>query len=139
MLSPKSFFRILQFGFPKTVKIAVFIDCQGFSVASADQSLWSVFKIDTNAAILCFNINEGNMMLRQHRMRFTSDLDLDLASVKTGYNRNMLFLAGICCARNQFLHLLTAAYDRNFRINQFLDDIAAMAASEESCSHNVTY
>jgi len=63
------------------------------------------------AAFGRLQINPLNIMLRQHRMRISADVDSDLAAFFARY-RDMLFPAGVNCAWYQLAHFLAAAAHR---------------------------
>jgi hypothetical protein len=53
------------------------------------------------------------MMFRKHRVSDVADLYLDPAVVYPCDFRNMFFVACVHCVGDKFLHLLSAANDRN--------------------------
>ena len=102
-----------EFRLPEAVKVTVFVHGNRFFSARTDDGFRCVCKVYSDSASLCFKIDEAYVVLRCHWMRYASNFNLDLAIVKSGHDRNMLFVACICCVRNEFLHLLSAAYNRN--------------------------
>lgn len=126
----------LQHGLPETMQVAVFIYGYRLASACAYFSFRLVFEIDPDASVFIFHIYECDVMFRKHRMRDASDLDLDPAVIDAGYYRYMLLVACIHCVRDEFLHLFSAAHDRDLGINHLDDDVAAMAAFVEFHSHD---
>ena len=94
------------------MQIAVFIDCNRFFVAQIYHSLRHILEIHTDAAVLSLYIYESDMMLLKHRVSHAAYLYLDCIVIYPGDNRNMLLEACIYSSRNEFLHLLSAAYYR---------------------------
>lgn len=70
-------------------------------------------------------------------MRYASDLYLDLAVIDSCDHGYVFLKTCIDSSGNKFLHRFSAAYDRYFGIDEFLDDIAAMAAAIEFNSHDI--
>lgn len=70
-----------------------------------------------------------------HRMRHGADFNVDRV-VFDGVNGDMFFLRRVDRAGNDFLHFLSAAHNRNARIFNESDDIAAMSANIKSLFHN---
>ena len=119
----------LEIDFPETVKVAVLIDGNRFAIASTYLRLWNILKINADATIFCFHINETDMMLRSHRMRYAAHLHLNRTSIQECHLRNMLLITCIHRVRNQLLHSFTAAHHRNPRVHNLDNHIAAMTAT----------
>ena len=66
----------LHFQLPQTVDIAVFVDCLDFALADAYYRFWLILKVDAYTAIIGLNIDKGDMVLRQHRVRNATHLNL---------------------------------------------------------------
>ena len=96
------------------MNVAVFIHCDNFARACADLRFRLVLKVYHDPAGLCLHIDECYVMLRQHGVCDTSDLNLYSTVINALDIRNMLFPASLRCIRYKFLHLLTAAYYRYF-------------------------
>ena len=129
----------LKFEFPEAVKVAVLIDGNRFAIACTYLRLWNILKINADATIFSFHINETDMMLRSHRMRDAAHLHLHCTSIQECYLRNMLLITCIHRIRNQLLHLFTAAHHRDPRVHNLNDHIAAMTASIKFSFHNQSY
>ena len=102
-----------EFRLPEAVKVTVFVYGNRFFSARTDDGFRLVCKVYSDSASLCFKIDEAYVVFRCHRMKCASNFNLELAIVKSGHDRNMLFVACIYGVRNKFLHLLSAAYNRN--------------------------
>ena len=102
-----------EFRLPEAVKVTVFVYGNRFFSARTDDGFRLVCKVYSDSASLCFKIDEAYVVFRCHRMKCASYFNLELAIVKSGHDRNMLFVACIYGVRNKFLHLLSAAYNRN--------------------------
>ncbi len=70
-----------------------------------------------------------------HSVRHGADFNADRV-VFDGVNGDMFFLRRIDRSGNDFLHFLSAAHNRNARIFNESDDIAAMSANIKSLFHN---
>ena len=121
------------------MEIAVLIYCYRLASTSADYSLRLIFKVNTDTSVFCLHIDECNVVFRKHRMSHTTDLNLDRAIIKSCHYRYMLLHACIYRICYKFLHLFTAAYYRNLRINNFHNNVTAMAASVKFNSHDIYY
>jgi hypothetical protein len=119
------------------VKVAVFVYCYGLGTTHTDLSFWLVGQVDPDSAIFCLYVNEGDMMLRKHRMRYAADVDPDSAVINAGDDWNMLFSACVYGIRHEFFHLFSTAHDRHLGVDELDDYIAAMAAFIKFCSHNI--
>ena len=95
------------------MKVAVLINCHRLFVAYAYHCFWLILEIYTYASVLSLDIDKSYMMLREHRVCNASNFYLDMAIVKSCNDRYMLLKARINCSRNQFLHLLSTAYNRH--------------------------
>ena len=124
---------------PESVDVAVFVDCHRLSRTCTYYSFRNIIEIDAYATVLQLHIYKYYVVLRSHGVRNTSDINPDLAVIYAGDNRQMLFAARILCSRDKLLHLLSAAYNRYFRIVELHDHVAAMAAFVEFCCHNNMY
>ena len=89
-----------EFRLPEAVKVTVFVHGNRFFSARTDDGFRFVCKVYSDSASLGFKIDEADVVLLCHRMRYTSDFDLDLAAVKPCHDRNMLFVACIHCVRD---------------------------------------
>ena len=128
---------VLQLSLPKAVKVAIFVYCYWLGTTHTDLSFRLVGQIYTDSAILCLYINEGDVVLRKHRMRDAADVDPDSAVINAGDDWDMLFSTCVYGIRYEFFHLFSTAHDRNLGVDKFNDYIAAMAAFIKSCSHNI--
>ena len=127
----------LKFCLPKSVQVAVFIDCYRSALAGTYLGFGTVSEVEALSSVLSFHIYETDVVFRSHWMRDASDFYLHSASIKKCHHRNMLFVACIHCVRYQFFHLFSAAYYRDLRVYEFLNDIAAMTASVKFCCHSL--
>ncbi len=121
---------VLHFRFPEPVKIAVLIYGQDWAVAF-DYGQWLVFQVNADTSVGGLQVDECNVMFREHWMRCASDLDQQSSVIHLRYYWNVFLQAGIRRAGNQFLHFLPAADHRDIGVHEFYDYIAAMTASEE--------
>ncbi len=108
---------LLDFSFPKSVEVAVSINCNRFIFADAKCSFRCIarFKGSTLTAILSFNINPLNVVFFGHGMGYFADPYIN-RTVFQIHKRQMLFSRGFSGVRNQRLHLLSAAHHRDARI-----------------------
>ena len=120
------------------MQVAILIHGDRFRRAGADDRLGLVAQIDADTAIFGLDVDERDVVLGQHRMRRTTHLDLDRAVVDAGNNGQMLLDARLDGIRYELLHLLATTNNRDFRINDFLDHIAAMAALIKLGCHKST-
>jgi len=117
--------------------VAVLVDRNRLASGCTDYGfcIFLVLEIDVDSPVFAFDEDEADVMLRKHRMRIASNLDLVTAVIQLLDRRKMLFLAGIDSVRNQFLHFLSAAEYRNFGVYEFLYHVAAMAAFKKLACH----
>ena len=101
----------LEFCFPQTVKVAIFVNCERFIVASADDGLGLILKIYSDATPLGLDIDESYVVFGEHWVSHATHLHLDTAVVDALNNWEMLLAAGINSIGNELLHLLAAAYN----------------------------
>lgn len=80
----------LHLQLPQAVDIAVFVDGLDFALADTYYRLWLILKVDADTAIIGLNIDKGDMVLRQHRVRNATHLNLYSMLIKARYNRQML-------------------------------------------------
>lgn len=127
---------LLDFSFPKSMEVAVSINCNRFIFAGAKGGFWCIarFKGSTLTAILSFNINPLNVMLLSHRMRCFADPYINRTAFQI-HKRQVLFSRRFGGVGNQRLHLLSAAHHRDARIVNKTDQITAMAANIKLFSH----
>jgi hypothetical protein len=121
------------------VKVAIFVYCYWLGTTHTDLSFRLVGQIYTDSTIFCLYINEGDVVLRKHRMRDAADVDPDSAVINAGDDWDMLFSTCVYGIRYEFFHLFSTAHDRNLGVDKLDDYIAAMAAFIKSCSHNIIY
>ena len=67
------------------MEVAVLVNCNGLAVAYTNRRLWFVGQIDTDTTRLGLNIDEGDMMLRQHRVCHATHLNLDMVVINRCY------------------------------------------------------
>jgi hypothetical protein len=67
---------LLEFYFPESVEVAVFINRCWSTIASAIDSFRLVCEVDASAAVLCLHIDECDVMLWQHRVCNASHFNL---------------------------------------------------------------
>lgn len=110
----RRFVFILKFSFPKSVEVAVSINCNRFIFAGAKGSFRCIsrFKSSPLTSVLRFKVNPLNIMLLSHRMRCFADPDIN-RTVFQIHKRQVLFSRRFGGVRNQRLHLLSAAHHRN--------------------------
>lgn len=77
------------------MQITIFIYSYWLSRAYTYQCLWFVFKVDFYTSIFQFDINEKYMMLRNHRMRDTSNFNLQHTVIYLCDDRNMFLITCI--------------------------------------------
>ena len=80
----------LHLQLPQAVDIAVFVYCLDFAFADTYYRLRLILKVDAYTAIIGLNIDKGDMVLRQHRVRNATHLNLYSMLIKTRYHRQML-------------------------------------------------
>ena len=80
----------LHLQLPQTVDIAVFVYCLDLAFADTYYRLRLILKVDADTAIIGLNIDKGDMVLRQHRVRNATHLNLYSMLIKARYNRQML-------------------------------------------------
>ena len=80
----------LHLQLPQAVNIAVFVDGLDFAFADTYYRLRLILKVDADTAIIGLNIDKGDMVLRQHRVRNATHLNLYSMLIKARYNRQML-------------------------------------------------
>ena len=102
---------------PEAVQIAIFVHCCYVGCADVDISHGSIFKVDTNAAIVGLDVDKGDVVLRCHGVMNTTHLNTYLAVAKERDYRHVLLATGIYDVGLQKLHLLATADHRNTRIN----------------------
>ena len=117
------------------MKVAIFVDCNSLLIAKVYKSDRLILKIHTDTSVLCLDIDECDMVLRKHRVMYTSDLNLDGLVINPCHEWNMLLETCIHCTRDKLFHLLTTAYNWDFRVHYLLYYIAAMCAFIKSCCH----
>ena len=108
---------LLDFSFPKSVEIAVSINCNRFIFTGAKGSFRCIarFKGSPLTSVLLFKVNPLNIMLLSHRMRCFADSYIN-GTVFFMNKRQVFFARGFSGVRNQRLHLLSAAHHRDARI-----------------------
>ena len=67
----------LKYCLPEAVKVAVFVDCDGFFAADEYDSFGFILEVDADSAVFCLDVDECDVMLREHRMKYAADLDPD--------------------------------------------------------------
>ena len=87
------------------MQVAILVDCDRLAVAGADYCLWLVGQVDADTALLGFDVDKADVVLRQHRVRNAAHLNLDVAIVNLGYYRNVLLVACVNRIWHQLLHL----------------------------------
>ena len=80
----------LHLQLPQAVNIAVFVYCLDLAFADTYYRLRLILKVDAYTAIIGLNIDKGDMVLRQHRVRNATHLNLYSMLIKARYNRQML-------------------------------------------------
>ena len=127
---------LLDFSFPKSVEIAVSINCNRFIFAGAKGSFRFIagFKGSALTSVLSFNINPLNVVLLGHGMGCFADSYIN-GTVFFMNIRQVFFARGFSGVRNQRLHLLSAAHHRDACIANKTDQITAMAANIKLFSH----
>ena len=108
---------LLDFSFPKSMEVAVSINCNRFIFAGAKGGFWCIarFKGSTLTAILSFNINPLNVVFLGHGMGCFADSYIN-GTVFFMNIRLVLFSRRFGGVGNQRLHLLSAAHHRDARI-----------------------
>ena len=108
---------LLDFSFPKSVEVAVSINCNRFIFAGAKGSFRCIarFKGSALTAILSLNINPLNVVFLGHGMGCFADSYIN-GTVFFMDIRQVLFDSGFGGVRNQRLHLLSTAHHRYARI-----------------------
>lgn len=121
---------LLDFSFPKSVEVAVSINCNEFIFAGAEGSFRCIarFKGSPLTSVLRFKVNPLNIMLLGHGMGCFADPYIN-RTVFQIHKRQVLFSRRFGGVRNQRLHLLSAAHHRNPCIVNKTDQITAMAAN----------
>ena len=75
-----------------------------------------------------------DVMLREHGMRCGADLD----GYKIAFHlidRNVLLCGGFCCSGDDLLHFLPTAHDRDTRVFDFGNDVAAVLTNIKFLFH----
>jgi len=123
------------------VDIAILIDSYRIAVAYSDHGFSPVlaFEIDENAGVFKLDIKKADVVLRKHRVSYAAYLNPDPAVVQAGDDGHVLLAARFHCVRNEFFHLLSAAYDRYLGVYEFRYDVAAMAASVKFRCHILVF
>ena len=119
------------------MEVAVLVHGYRLAATGADDSLRLILEVNSDTSVFSLYIYEGNVVLRKHRMCYTTNLNLDLALIKHSNYRNMLLHTCVNGIGNQFFHLFAAAHNRDLTVNHLFDDIAAMTASIKFYSHNM--
>ena len=117
------------------MKVAVFVDGDGFAGAGADDGFRGVFEVHSDAAPYGFDVDKGDVVLFGHRVGCAADIDFDGAGVQLGNDRDVFFGACIHGVGDEFFHRFSAAYDGYIAVNDFFDHVAAVAAFIKFCSH----
>jgi len=115
--------------FPKTVKIAVFINC-------GRCFLGQEFRMGSFAGIQISDLNTGsglqrdelNVVFLEHRMIDRADINRNFISVHSN-NRYMLFSRSVCCIRFQQNHVFSAADSRARTALYFNNNFLALIAA----------
>ena len=124
-------------GLPEAMKVAVRIyrlDLITITDHKACFRLVSGIEAFSLIALLGLDRNPLDIMLGCHRMLYGSYLDTYLVFLNC-INRYVLLLGRIRCSRDDFLHLLSAAYYRYSLISDHGDYVTAMGANEKSLFH----
>jgi hypothetical protein len=116
------------------VEVAVLVYGYGLVGTGAEYSfcLTLMGEVDAHAAILCLHIDECDVVILSHGVRYTAHLYLDMAIIDTCHHGEMLLYAGVNGVHGEFLHLLATAYDGNLRVYHLLDYITTMLTFEKS-------
>ena len=80
----------LHLQLPQAVDIAVFVYGLDFAFTDTYYRLRLILKVDADTAIIGLNIDKGDMVLWQHRVRNATHLNLYSMLIKARYNRQML-------------------------------------------------
>jgi hypothetical protein len=96
-----------------------------------------VREVDADAAILGLHVDECDVVILSHGMRYTTHLYLDAAIIETSHHGKVLLHTGINGVHGELLHLLATAYDGNLRVYNLLDYITTMLTFEKSYCHNI--
>ncbi len=123
---------ILQFRFPKAVEVAVFIDRNNLLATHAHLSAGLILQVNQSAtAAGKLNIDERDMVLREHRVLHAAHLNTQLAVINLLHHGNVFLGACIHGVGNEFFHLLTTAERYHSRIYGCEDHIAALVTFVE--------
>lgn len=120
------------------MQVAILVDRNRLIGADADDSLGLVGQIYADTTLLGLDIDEADVVLGGHRMRYAAHLNLDMTIIHASYHRNMLLVACIDGIWHKFLHLLATANHRDLRVHHFLNYIATMRAKIKFHSHTIT-
>ena len=132
-------YTILEFLLPKTVEIAVFVNCYGLVAAESYSSLRLTLVIEVNelTAVFILNVDPSDVVRLCHGMENRTNSYVEKIAVDLNL-RNMLFAAGINSTCFKKLHRLAAADCGNASVLNDLDYLSACFTNIEfNVFHNL--
>ena len=126
-------YEFLEFGFPKPMEVAVFIDCNGLAGAYADFRFGFaiVGEVNADAAIFGFYDDECNVVFGGHGVSNAAYFHFDFAIVDASNHGDVFFAAGVYGVGDEFFHRFAAAHYGNAFVNYFFYNVATHGAFEE--------